>query len=207
MNDSEYATIACWQCGAKMSVTADQMGDSVECPACQAQTTVPPEAFGLPPAAKTVESGTAAPSPQVSPESELNGLGGWLVLPSIGLIFGLVLGMAGFLGTLYVGPEVPRRYQDPLLVALCMDVAVYLFLIYTAVRFFGRRKNAPRTYILLFIIAILVSGASTGIGLFWGFDYMIFGYGFSLLLHILGASILIPYLSASRRVKNTFVIP
>ncbi len=204
MNDSKFETIACWKCGARMSVTADQMGDSVECPECQAQTTVPPEAFGFPPAAKTVESGAASP-PQFSQDGEPSGIGGWLVLPAIGLILGIVLGVVGLVAALIFMSEVPSYEEIPYTVALVFDLGVFVFLIYTAVRFFGKRRNAPGTYIALCIAAVVASGLVALIGVTDGIEEMAILYGIQMLINILASVIWIPYFSVSRRVRNTFV--
>ena len=54
MATADYGVMFCWQCGKEMSVVRNQLGTDVECPHCRAIVTVAPQAFGAPPAARSM---------------------------------------------------------------------------------------------------------------------------------------------------------
>jgi hypothetical protein len=60
MTESAQGILCCWQCGKEITVLRTQVNANVECPYCKAEVTVPSQLFGVPPAARTVRTASAA---------------------------------------------------------------------------------------------------------------------------------------------------
>lgn len=88
------------------------------------------------------------------------GIRGWLLLLAVGIIGGvLFLGLVllGLVTAAFAAPDAPT--QDVVLVELLLTSIRLVALVYTALRFFGKRRNAPRVllgYMLLHLILILL---------------------------------------------------
>lgn len=139
----------------------------------------------------------------VIPES----IGGWLILPAIGLILGSILSVIGIFMSLGIAPDLPSRYQGVFALNLLVETGLTAFLIYAAVRFFGKHRNAPATMIALMLTGIVANGLLIAINLGANAEPFAVEYGKALAKGIIGAAIWIPYFLVSTRVKRTFVIP
>lgn len=145
------------------------------------------------------------------------GLGGWLILPIIGIVLTPILGVVSLMQSL---PDFRNLgYLEPLqggfvvfetafnaLLQLVAPVVLMVFL-------FGRRLQFPRLY-QIFLATNLVwvildlalayglfqSVFATGQAAFWDRETIR-----ALVQAIVGCAIWIPYMSMSVRVKNTFV--
>ena len=153
-----------------------------------------------------IASSPDAPTAQdssVTPEK----IGGWLILPAISLILGGVLSVIGILVALALASDLPSRYQGIFALNVMFDVGLTAFLVYAAVRFFGKRRNAPAIMIGLMSAGIVANGLLIAMNL--GADAELFAIesGKALVRGIIGAAIWIPYFLVSKRVKRTFVIP
>lgn len=153
-----------------------------------------------------IDSSAEAPTPQdstVTPEK----IGGWLVLPAIGLILGGILSVVGVVLSLGLASDLPSRYQGVFAANLLFDIGLTVFLIYAAIRFFGKRRNAPATMIALMIAGILVNGLLLAINIGADAEPFAIESAKALVKGIIGAAIWIPYFLVSKRVKRTFVVP
>lgn len=134
-------------------------------------------------------------------------IGGWLLFPAIGLALGGVVSVIGIFVSLGVASDIPSRYQGIFALNLLSDVGLTAFLIYAAVRFFGKRRNAPATMIALMIAGIVVNGLLLAINIGADAEPFAIECGKALAKGIFGAVIWIPYFLVSKRVKRTFVVP
>ncbi len=124
-------------------------------------------------------------------------IGGWLILPAIGLILGCILSILGCIlsiGDILVKMYIPSEIQT---IKIIFDIILTAFLIYVTIRFFKKKHDAPELMILLMIITII-------------FDLIMLlifreNYGQALICNILSAIIWILYFSVSKRVKRTFL--
>jgi hypothetical protein len=105
------------------------------------------------------------------------GIGGWLILPAIGVVLTPIAGLAGLVTLLSVGPF-----------EACLSGGVGVYGFICAVNFFQRKRNTPMLMIGLYI-ANAVVGMSTG--------NAVRGVGL--------AAVWIAYFLRSERVKRTFV--
>ena len=136
----------------------------------------------------------------------LVGIGGWLVLPAIGFVLGLIIGVVGLIAAfaLYSDAEA-AGYGDIYALELLVQIGLLAFLIYAATRFFGKKSNAPSVIIALFLVSLGTSVLLLMIEL--GADAEVFAIetGKQLAREVIAAAIWIPYFRVSKRVKATFV--
>jgi hypothetical protein len=105
------------------------------------------------------------------------GIGGWLILPAIGVVLTPIAGLAGMVAALSTAP-----FQA------CLSGGLGIYGLICAVTFFQRKRNAPMLMIGLYI-ANAVVGMSMGSG-----------------IRSVGlATVWIAYFLRSERVKRTFV--
>jgi hypothetical protein len=126
------------------------------------------------------------------PDSRLRGIGGWLVLPAIGLVLGPVISIVSILNALAAGTfGAQSAYQSFLVIVVVV----------AGIRFFTRKRDAPyfmiATYSLSLVGSILAAmqlsdTASASVAPF-------------LLGSIAGTLVWIVYFCVSKRVKATFV--
>ena len=137
---------------------------------------------------------------------KLVGIGGWLVLPAVGLALGPVLGIAGVI--LAIG-----RYTDVnaaghgavFILELGVLLGFLLYQVYVATRFFGKKRNAPSAIIALLVVSLGINvllllleretGAENSARIAVG----------RIIRDAVGAALWIPYFKVSGRVKATFV--
>lgn len=203
----------CKKCGAVVFARFPTPGARARCGHCGAEDTVPPDAVEIDDI-QALRQATAAK--EVTPPAELLVLkpefgelpeiGGWLVLPSIGLVFGALLwavAIVGLFGAFALGGDVWFRIFTSL--ELVVYMGLLAFTIYAAVRFFSKKKDAPKRMIQLiaanavivvvfFIISLGVDDVSYRMEALKG-----------LVQGIFGAAVWIPYFMVSKRVKATFV--
>jgi hypothetical protein len=133
-------------------------------------------------------------------------IGGLLLLPAIGIVLSPIVGVVALFIGLGAFTEVQAAgFGAIYALELVTTGALLAFSVYTAIRFFGRRSDAPTLMIIL-----MLSGLVTGAALLlieWGVGASefavetikgLFRDGFS-------AAIWIPYFKQSKRVKATFV--
>ena len=77
-----------------------------------------------------------------SVEPTLVRIGGWLILPAIGFVLGPILGVLSLIGllSLYADADLPSGVAI-YFVELLVGIGLLVFLIYAAIRFFGKKSN------------------------------------------------------------------
>ncbi len=140
--------------------------------------------------------------------NEPTGIGGWLILPAIGIV------VAPVQFTLNILDYFPKfeLLQPGTLVHLMTTAEILgwvgfaILATMTAVRFFTYRKSAPTLYRALLLGQLLFV-----VGAYWAaailFDAPIFDVdaGFAIGMLLAACAIWIPYFLYSVRVRNTFV--
>lgn len=143
------------------------------------------------------------------------GIGGWLVLPAIGIILNPILLLFNLVNRFsFLSTAEHKLVADKYpTVGTLTGLEIFgnvIFLIIALVllfQFFGKRASAPTTFIWfvslklgLSILLFLISTSLWSIAPQLVVDYLVpaFGYG-------VGAAIWIPYFRRSERVQNTFV--
>lgn len=146
-------------------------------------------------------------------KQELVGIGGWLILPAIGLVLRLMampIGLIAIAGLVRMRSEYVA-YSAP---AILVYAGLYVYHWVAAIRFFKKRAAAPQTMISLLIARFFAS-------------LVLFLLGLAVVGHVRGdhtlevvrlllrtnnfvangiaAAIWIPYWKVSKRVKATFV--
>jgi len=133
---------------------------------------------------------------QVAHAASLPRIGGWLILPAIGLVFGPFRSVIEIIDTI-------TNLRPAYVFDLVFGVAFLVFRIWVAIAFFSRWRSAPKLVIALILTAL---GWNT---LWLAVDY---GMGVSspdwvaVIWSLVGAAIWIPYFAVSKRVKATFVV-
>ncbi len=146
------------------------------------------------------------PSDHTDVSTMPKGIGGWLIIPAIGLVLGpiktAVISLQDINTIQSFAPELLSDVR--LWVGIVINVAMIIAAIVVAILFFSKRRVAVMAIISLMIASIVASIIQLLMGV------AIFGEvssgGINPLLHAcVFATIWIPYFVKSKRVKNTFV--
>jgi hypothetical protein len=149
------------------------------------------------------EPGPSSPS---EPKPQYVGIRGWLILPAIGLIIGSIISVISLIISFTMFSEVSNAgYGGLYSLEILVEVGLSVFIVYTAVRFFGKKSNAPSIFIKFMIASIVASGVLLLIELSAGAQVFAIESGKTLVRSIVGAAIWIPYFRKSKRVNATFV--
>ncbi|BET96960.1 DUF2569 domain-containing protein [Xenorhabdus taiwanensis] len=145
-------------------------------------------------------------------EKSFKKIGGWLYLPAISLIFMLISSIYEIVTgiqltyTTYVDLAEGWRplYTFVFIIAIILDISLFILIIFTTTFFLKKSKKAPRFYISVLIFNIVIQGATIlySIGLHVKPDMEDIAY---LVRAIFYSAIWIPYFLVSVRVKRTFV--
>ncbi len=139
-------------------------------------------------------------------DPKLSGIGGWLILPAIGLVLGPIIGVIGLIASIGLYSDVARAgYGDVYALEIIVLLGLLAFTIYAAVLFFQKKGEAPKTMILLYSISLGASAVLLGVELSSGAEMFAAETGKQLVRDIVAAAIWIPYFRVSKRVKSTFV--
>ena len=144
----------------------------------------------------------------ISSSSEPSGIGGWLILPAIGIA---VAPVWFAMNVLDYFPEFKQLQTGTLfhtmtMVEILAWIGFAILAALTAVQFFTRRKSAPKLY-----RALLVGQLLFVVGAYWVaailFDAPMFEIdaGIAIGKWLVACLIWIPYFLYSERVRNTFV--
>jgi hypothetical protein len=134
------------------------------------------------------------------------GIGGWLVLPAIGLILGPIANAVAIIQDVALlgrADVVDRPDWRLVLVAeIGLNLAFLAFRLYAAVAFFQRKRSTPPLLIGLYLSGVVVMGIDTAM-LVSVLDLRPeFG---AVAPPVIAACIWVPYFLLSRRVKATFI--
>lgn len=138
--------------------------------------------------------------------SELEGISGWLILPAIMLVLGIVFGVINLLFGISIFADVINAgYGGVYALEIIVTGALLVLTIYATKLFFQKKRNAPEVIINLFIASFFASGGLFLVESFIGADAFAKDNFMQLPGNVLSAIILIPYFLVSNRVKATFV--
>jgi hypothetical protein len=152
---------------------------------------------------------------------EPRGIGGWLILPAIGLVitpFWIIITfvrdlLPAFEGETWKvittqGSAVYHPALPPLLIfEVVGNIFLVLFTCYVIYLFFNKSRKLPR----MMIAWLLITAAIVAIDTFWGLLVPIVAadanaaYFKDLVRNVIAVAIWVPYFNVSKRVKNTFV--
>ncbi len=137
-----------------------------------------------------------------------SGIGGWLILPAIGIVVAPVQFAKNILDY-FPGVELlePGTLLHTMtIVEMLAWIGFAILATMTAVQFFTRRRSAPRLYRALLVGQLLFVLAAYWVAAIL-FDAPIFDVdsGFAIAMLLAACAIWIPYFLYSVRVRNTFV--
>ena len=136
-------------------------------------------------------------------DQDLVGIRGWLILPAIGFVMGLIYFPVMLSASL---PNVARAgYGGIQAIEPMVLFGMLCFMIYAATLFFRRKRNAPGTIIILLIAGLLTGVLLHVIKLVVGTEVITVNTVEWLVKGIIKTPIWIPYFLVSKRVKATFV--
>lgn len=142
--------------------------------------------------------------------SEPKGLGGWMILPTLGTFASpLFLGKAIFdVLSPMLQPDY-SKHELSIKIVLAGELVVNFLLlcawVYAIVLLLKRSARFPRVFSLLLIIGLIVIGADTVIGLSYLNIQPDASTARDLMRGLIGVLIWVPYMFRSKRVANTFV--
>lgn len=137
----------------------------------------------------------------------LVGIGGWLILPAIGLVLSIIVAPIGLIAGLAQMDSNYAAYSVP---ALLVNAGFYIWIWIAAVRFFKKMESAPKTLIQLMMARVIASVLLSilGIAVVQNTDPLVIMTllkGNNFIAQGIAAAIWIPYFKVSKRVKATFV--
>ena len=134
------------------------------------------------------------------------GIGGWLILPAVGLVVGPVFGVIGVVYALNLYSLAQNSgYGTMYFLELSVNMGAIIFGVYTAMNFFGKKRAVPTIFIAWLTACIVARGALMVIEFGAGAEVLAVESGKKFLRDIVIAALWIPYLKLSTRVKLTFV--
>lgn len=144
------------------------------------------------------------------PLGEPSGIGGWLILPAIAMIFGPLLAIKGVIdaATLLGNPLLIEEARPLVVFELIANVVLAGAGIFVAINFFRKKVGAPRQFIMILAAGVLVSAADLAMSVAFIPDWSVgAAIGGTLIGPLIGLAIWAAYMRTSVRVKNTFVVP
>lgn len=160
------------------------------------------------------------PQPQIAPApaQALNGIGGWLILPMLGLFASIILQGLNLPDMFQAFAALPAMtdgtqanlISGDLILAIILSIVIPVILL---VLMFGRSRKFPRYYIMWAIAAAIFAMLDLALGYMFSHDALeaegtsFFNYDTlrTILSALIGVCIWVPYMLNSVRVKNTFV--
>ncbi len=124
------------------------------------------------------------------------GIGGWLILPAIGLVVSPILILISLIMTLSTSHN--HQYNSDVSILTLVQGGLFIFILITAKQFFNKSIRLPTT-----IICLLLTKIVTTIITFPFNNYV--DNRWNLFTVIVTCAIWIPYFSKSKRVKATFI--
>jgi len=139
-------------------------------------------------------------------DPKLIGIGGWLVLPAIGLILGPIITVVSLIISIGLFEDVSDAgYGGLFFFNILVSIGLLALLIYAAICFFGKKANAPSVMITLLVVQVVASAVCLVLALMAEAESFAVEDGKALVRGLIGAAIWIPYFRVSKRVKATFV--
>ena len=139
-------------------------------------------------------------------DQKLVGIGGWLVLPAIGFVTGLICFPLMLIVSLFKYSEVVGAGHGGIHTFESIVLfGMLCFMIYAATLFFRKKRNAPGTIIIFFIVGYVIGILFFVIELNAGTKIFTVDTVLWCVKGIYKGPIFIPYFLLSKRVKATFV--
>ncbi|MFG0256581.1 MAG: DUF2569 domain-containing protein [Phycisphaerales bacterium JB043] len=133
-------------------------------------------------------------------------IGGWLILPAIGMILGPVLGLISLIAALALFDRVQRAGLGGLFAfEIVVDVLVLSYAIVVAVMFYRKKRVVPVLIVVMLGANIVIAGVLMGIELGMDAERFALQSARQLVGGVIAGAIWIPYFLVSKRVKATFV--
>lgn len=123
-------------------------------------------------------------------KKKIEGLGGWLILPIIGLFISVPAILLDIIFTASI-----YKFDSLVAIFYTIDIVLFVWIIVTLIAIFKKKKYAPNVMISFLIGNIVIQ---------LGLSAYVMDYS-SVLGPVISAAIWIPYFVLSERVKNTFV--
>ena len=91
-------------------------------------------------------------------DSKLVGIGGWLILPAIGLIVGPIISVIGIVKTFDLfSSMMGDGYGGYFMLSICIQIGLLIYILVAAKRFLGLKRSAPATMIGLRVASLMAS--------------------------------------------------
>jgi hypothetical protein len=154
-----------------------------------------------------VRPAAPAQAPVAAPaDPSLIGIRGWLILPAIGLVLGPIVGVIAVFIVLAMFKELSRgRYGGLLALELVFSIIMVVYLIYTAVQFFAKKKITPKLIVGYYCGRIAISVLLLVVEIGAGAQGFAVDTARQMVFQVIGGAVWIPYFLVSKRVKATFV--
>lgn len=134
------------------------------------------------------------------------GIAGWLLLPALGLILGLIMNAVYALNDfVMLSSGGLAGYSGLDLIEIVVELGVFGYLIYAALRFFTKRSDAPSIMIVLLIMGFAIPALLLMIETIVGVQDYAKVTAKQLPRGFISAAVWVPYFRTSKRVRATFV--
>jgi rRNA maturation protein Nop10 len=200
----------CQDCGATLMPTLRM------CPTCGSKN------LDANPPKPSIQAVTSHTRTTTASASQLNGLGGWLILVGFGLIFGALRLFVQSINIYkpYLNTDLLEKLTDPLSanfipnfkILFYSEFLVQLFLLFLTVYlvylFFMKKKSFPKNYIFISLFVVLYIPVDAYlVSVVVPNEKVLDGELIKTFFQaMLSGAIWIPYMLKSERVRNTFII-
>jgi len=209
--------LICPQCEKEVVLAYLKAGDEFKCPHCSLRGVVPEPGNSfvrilsrggepVPAAAKAESSVGQADVTAMPAGPALVGIGGWLVLPAIGLVLGPVIGVVLLIISLgYASDVAEAGYGAVFALEMLVQIGLLGLLIYAATRFFAKKSDAPNMMIAFLLVSLVASFVLCMIEMAAEAEVFAIESGKQIARNVVTSAIWVPYFRGSKRVKATFV--
>jgi len=132
--------------------------------------------------------------------------GGWPYVLSVGLIISILALVFTLISSAALLGEIDKRFNGMIITEIIFDVGFIIFMIFTATKFFARKREAPKlmqaVYIVSVVDAILSFLLLKAIA---GHHPISDDAVVDIIKSVISAAIWVTYFNVSNRVKQTFL--
>lgn len=144
---------------------------------------------------------------QVDKSIDLSGIGGWLILPLIGLFYTVFATLKQIKDNFSMRWDILERYAYIIDLSIFFNIIIWVLAVYSIVLFFRKSRNLPKIYIAFLVTNLILTILSAYIleSSWLGLNETAYNSGQEIGRALIWLIVWWVYMKISVRVKNTFI--